>query len=142
MLAVTVILAVIDPLLTLLALGALPFLNVLATRFSRRLHPQVMGIQRESAELAAVVEETVSGRPGGQGLRRRAGARPSARGRGRRRLRRVDGGRPCPGAGSCPALELLPNLGLIAVLGYGGHQVLDGSLSLGSLVAFNVYVVC
>ena len=25
-----------------------------------------------------------------------------------------------------PALELLPNLGLIAVLGYGGHQVLNG----------------
>ncbi len=40
-----------------------------------------------------------------------------------------------------PALELLPNIGLILVLAYGGHQVLDGHLSLGSLVAFNVYVV-
>ena len=40
-----------------------------------------------------------------------------------------------------PALELLPNIGLIAVLGYGGHQVLDGKLTLGELVAFNVYVV-
>ena len=40
-----------------------------------------------------------------------------------------------------PALELLPNIGLIVVLGYGGHQVLDGALSLGQLVAFNVYVV-
>src|SRR5690606_37285702 len=44
--AVTVILAVIDPVLTLLALGSLPFLNVLATRFSRTLHPYGMGIQR------------------------------------------------------------------------------------------------
>src|SRR5690606_35913213 len=40
-----------------------------------------------------------------------------------------------------PALDLLPNLGLVAVLGYGGHLVLDGELSLGALVAFNVYVV-
>ena len=40
-----------------------------------------------------------------------------------------------------PALELLPNIGLVAVLGYGGHQVLDGHLTLGALVAFNVYVV-
>src|SRR5439155_5637898 len=40
-----------------------------------------------------------------------------------------------------PALELLPNLALIAVLGYGGHQVLAGHLTIGSLVAFNVYVV-
>ena len=40
-----------------------------------------------------------------------------------------------------PALELLPNIGLIATLGYGGHQVLDGQLTLGQLVGFNVYVV-
>ena len=60
-LAVTVILLTINPVLTLLALGSLPFMNVLATRFSRRLHPSVMGIQQESAELAAVVEETVAG---------------------------------------------------------------------------------
>ena len=40
-----------------------------------------------------------------------------------------------------PALELLPNIGLILVLAYGGHQVINGSLTLGSLVAFNVYVV-
>ena len=40
-----------------------------------------------------------------------------------------------------PALELLPNIGLIAVLGYGGHQVLNGNLTLGQLVGFNVYVV-
>jgi ATP-binding cassette subfamily B protein len=40
-----------------------------------------------------------------------------------------------------PALELLPNVGLIMVLGYGGHQVIEGHLQLGSLVAFNAYVV-
>ena len=39
-----------------------------------------------------------------------------------------------------PAMELLPNIGFIAVLAYGGHQVIDGTLSLGSLVAFNVYI--
>ncbi|MEO7573999.1 MAG: ABC transporter ATP-binding protein, partial [Acidimicrobiales bacterium] len=40
-----------------------------------------------------------------------------------------------------PALELLPNIGLIATLGYGGHQVLEGDLTLGELVGFNVFVV-
>jgi ATP-binding cassette subfamily B protein len=39
-----------------------------------------------------------------------------------------------------PGLELLPNIGLIAVLAYGGHQALAGNLTLGSLVAFNVYI--
>ena len=60
-LAVTVILAIIDPWLTVLALGSLPLVNVLARRFSTRLQPKAMAIQRESAELASVVEETVSG---------------------------------------------------------------------------------
>jgi ATP-binding cassette subfamily B protein len=111
----------------------------MATRFSRRLQPHVMGIQRESAELAAVVEETVAGVRVVKGLgaeevqaeRLRAEADDVYReslGAARTRARFL------------PGLELLPNIGLIAVLGYGGHQVLNGNLSLGSLVAFNVYI--
>jgi len=139
-LAVTVILLTINPLLTLFALGSLPFLNVLATRFSRRLHPAVLGIQQESAELAAVVEETVAGVRVVKGF----GAEPVQA----QRLRvEADGvyDRSMEAASVratyLPALELLPNIGLIATLGYGGHLVLDGALSLGELVAFNVYVV-
>jgi ATP-binding cassette subfamily B protein len=139
-LAVTVILMTIDPVLTVLALGSLPFLNLLATRFSRRLHPAVMGIQQESAELAAVVEETVAGVRVVKGF---GAERVQAQ-----RLRvEADDVFDCSmeaarvRATFLPALELLPNIGLIATLGYGGHQVLDGNLSLGELVAFNVYVV-
>jgi len=139
-LAVTVILVTVDPVLTLLALGSLPFLNVLATRFSRRLHPAVMGIQQESAELAAVVEETVAGVRvvKGFGAERVQAAR----------LRiEADDVYECSmeaarvRATFLPALELLPNIGLIATLGYGGHQVLAGHLTLGELIGFNVYVV-
>src|SRR5215207_404682 len=137
--AVTVILGFIDPVLTLLALGSLPFLNVMATRFSRRLAPHVMGIQRESAELASVVEETVAGVRviKGVGAERVQAARLKAEAddvytesiaAARTRARFV------------PGLELLPNIGFIAVLAYGGHQVIDGTLSLGSLIAFNVYI--
>jgi len=137
--AVTAILATIDPLLTLLALGSLPFLNVLATRFSRRLQPYVMGIQRESAELAAVVEEAVSGVRVVKGL----GAEDVQADRLRAEAADVYDqsiGAVRTRARYLPGLELVPNIGLIAVLGYGGHQVLEGNLSLGSLVAFNVYI--
>ena len=138
-LAVTVILLTIDPLLTLLALGSLPFLNVLATRFSRRLHPHVMGIQRESAELAAVVEESVAGVRVVKGL----GAESVQADRLSTEaddVYRESMAAAMTRARFLPGLELLPNIGLIAVLGYGGHQVLNGNLSLGSLVAFNVYI--
>ena len=40
-----------------------------------------------------------------------------------------------------PVLELLPLLGLLAVLWLGGRRVVSGDLSLGSFVAFNAYVV-
>ena len=124
----------------MLALGSLPFLNVLATRFSRRLHPAVMGIQQESAELAAVVEETVAGVRVVKGF----GAEPVQAARLRTRPTTVYG-RSMEAARVratfLPALELLPNIGLIAMLGYGGHQVLNGNLTLGQLVGFNVYVV-
>lgn len=138
-LAVTVILLTVDPLLTLVALGALPLLNVLGTRFSRRLHPEVMAVQRESAELASVVEETVSGVRVIKGF----GADE------------VQANRLCAEADDLydasiratkvrarflPAMEVLPNVGLIAVLGVGGHQVLSGSLTLGQLMAFTVYI--
>ena len=139
-LAVTVILFLTDPVLTVLALGSLPFLNVLATRFSRRLHPAVMGIQQESAELAAVVEETVAGVRVVKGF----GAEPVQAARLRTEADDVYG-RSMEAANVratfLPALELLPNLGLIMVLGYGGHQVLNENLSLGDLVMFNVYVL-
>jgi ATP-binding cassette subfamily B protein len=35
---------------------------------------------------------------------------------------------------------LLPGLGLVAVLGLGGHRVINGDMSLGGLVAFNTYL--
>ena len=139
-LAVTVILLTIDPLLTVLALGALPMLNHLGRRFSTRLHPQVRAIQQESAQLAAVVEEAV----GGVRVIKGFGAQDVQR----RRLDAEAGDLYDAAMGASlvrsryqPAMELLPNLALIAVLGVGGHQVLEGDLTLGELTAFNVYIV-
>ena len=39
-----------------------------------------------------------------------------------------------------PALDLLPNLGLIAVLGIGGHRVIDGEMTYGQMVEFLQYI--
>src|SRR3954452_24600744 len=139
-LLVTVILLTIDPVLTLLALGSLPLLNVFARRFGVRLHPAVMGIQQESAERAAVVEESVSGVRVVKGFGAEGGQQHRFQSEAddvydesmkATRVRAV----------FLPLLDMLPNIGLILVLAYGGHQVLNGSLTLGSLVAFNVYVV-
>jgi ATP-binding cassette subfamily B protein len=138
--AVTTIMSSIDPLLTLLALGSLPFVNYLGRRFSTRLHPAVRGLAEQTAELASVVEESVAGVRVIKGF----GAE------------RVQQARLEKEAGDVyemamraafvrstymPAIELVPSLGMVLVLGYGGHRVLDGALSLGTLVMFNFYVL-
>lgn len=139
-LAVVVVLLSIDPVLTLLAVGTLPAVNVVAKRFGQRIHPQSMAIQAESAELASVVEETVSGVRVVKGFGAEEGQR-------RRFAVEADDvydasmGATKVRSTYWPLLELFPTLGLIATLWYGGHQVLDGRISIGTLVAFNVYVV-
>jgi ATP-binding cassette subfamily B protein len=139
-LTVLVVLLLSDPLLTVLALGSLPAVNILAKRFSTKLHPTMIGVQQESAELSAVVEETVAGIRVVKGF--------AAEGTQSRRLAKeaddlygvsMEGAR--IRSTYWPALELLPNVGLIMVLAYGGHQVIEGHLALGALVAFNAYVV-
>ncbi len=138
-LATAVILVTINPLLTVLALGGLPFLVVLTRRMSHKLFPTQMAVQQESAELAEVVEETVSGIRVVKGF----GAEEVQRARLAAEADDVfdasmDGAR--VRATYWPPLELLPTLGLVLVLAYGGHLVIDGRLSLGELVAFNAYV--
>ena len=44
-------------------------------------------------------------------------------------------------ASSFPLVFLIANLGTLAVIWFGGYQVIDGALSLGELVAFNSYLM-
>jgi ATP-binding cassette, subfamily B, bacterial len=138
-LAVVVILLVLDPTLAVLALLPLPFVNVLAKRFSTRIHPAVMAVQQQMAQVATVVEESVGGVRvvkgfGAEPTQMRkldaaaAGVRTAAMNSARVRSRNL------------PLIDLLPSLGLIAVLGVGGHRVINGDMTLGDLVAFNAYV--
>ncbi len=137
---VTVILVLVDPFLAVVSLAALPLINVVAKRFGSRLFPSVMGIQRESAALATVVEESVAGVRVVKGfgaedvVKTRLGSAADDVYRESMDAARIR-------ASYLPALQLLPNVGLITVLGVGGHRVVDGSLSLGSLVAFNFYLI-
>jgi len=139
-LAVAVLLLVTNAGLALLALGALPFVNLVAKRFSTRIHPSVLALQQELAELSSVVEETVSGIRVVKGF----AAEPlQAR---RLRAEADDVYNQSLAAARIrsrylPILDFLPALGLVMVLWYGGHQVLDGHLSIGELVAFNAYVL-
>jgi ATP-binding cassette subfamily B protein len=137
--AAAVVCLTIDVRLAVLALGCIPLVVLFTRRFQNTLHPAMVRIQQESAELAAVVEETVSGIRIVKGF----GSEPVQAGRLRDEADDVyEAGMEAARirARWFPALELLPNIGLVVILGYGGHLVLDGAMTVGQLVAFNVYL--
>ncbi len=139
-LGVVVILALSQPMLALVALLPLPFVNLLARRFSNAIHPAVLAVQAEQAELANVVEESVSGIRVVKGF----GAEGAQMAKLRKEaddIRAVSLGAAKIRSRFLPGIDLLPSLGLIAVLAIGGHRVIDGRMTVGELVAFNSYLI-
>lgn len=138
-LAATIILFITDPLLALVALAPLPLVNVAGRKFSTSIHSAVLQVQAEQAELATVVEETI----GGVRVVKGFGAEEVQAVRLRKEADDIQGvsiGAAKIRAKFLPAIELLPQLGLIAVLGLGGLRVINGDLTLGQLVQFNFFV--
>jgi ATP-binding cassette subfamily B protein len=137
--AVVIVLLTSQPLLAIVALAPLPLVNVLAQRFSRRIHPAVLAVQAEQAQLATVVEESVSGVRvvKGFGAEHVQAAKLRAEADDIRavamRAARIR-------SSFLPALDLLPGLGLIAVLAIGGHRVIDGEMTYGQMIEFMQYV--
>ena len=136
---VVIILFVSDPLLAAVALFPLPFINVSARRFSHKIHPAVMAVQQEQAQLANVVEESVSGIRVIKGFGAEA-VQQSKLDKEANDIRTESMKAARIRSRFLPAIDLLPNLGLVAVLGIGGHRVINGDMTLGGLVAFNTYL--
>jgi len=138
--AVTVVMLSQSVTLALLALGALPLLNVAALRFSKKMGPISFDLQQELAELSGVVEESVSGIRVVKGF----GAEDLQRARLATEADQVQKEALAASrlrAGFLPLVDFLPAVALVMILWYGGHLVLDGTMQIGQLVAFNSYIL-
>ncbi len=140
MVAVIVVLVRLSIGLAFFALIALPFLQLSAARFSRRMFPIGMSLQNELARYSGSVEESITGIRvvKGFGAERRQIATVDAHSAGIYD-RAIAAAR--QRAWFLPLIDLLPALGLVGILWYGGHQVLDGHLQIGDIVAANLYVL-
>ena len=139
LIAVVALLIVSQPMLAMFALAPLPIVSVMASRFSRQIHPAVLAVQQEQAQLATVVEESVSGVRVIKGF----GAEQV---QARKLKTEADDIWDVSLVAAkirskfLPALDLLPSIGLITVLGIGGHRVINGQMTVGDLVKFNAYI--
>ncbi|NQW59655.1 ABC transporter ATP-binding protein, partial [bacterium] len=137
--AVMLILLSSQPMLAVIALAPLPFVNLAARRFSNSIHPAILAVQAEQAELANVVEESVSGIRVVKGFGAEATQMRKLE-KEANDIRGVSLGAAKIRSKFLPGIDLLPSIGLIAVLGIGGHRVISGQMSVGDLVAFNTYL--
>ena len=125
--------------LAIVALAAIAPILVVLRRFVARMGPLFGQIQAVLGRLNGVLQEDLRGI---RVVRAFSGeAREAARYRGingelrDHNLRLIEAI-----AGNFPFVNFFANLGTLAVVGFGGVQVLGGHLTLGELVAFNSYL--
>jgi ATP-binding cassette subfamily B protein len=126
--------------LAALSLIPVPFVVAVAARYGLRARPAIQEVQQRIAEMTAEVEENISGVRVVKSFAREG-----------RQLARFTGevGRVFDQAMIstrlqafyAPFIGFLPQLGLAAILFFGGRKVVNGSMTLGDFTAFYAYLL-
>ena len=135
-----VAMAVLSPLLTLIALAVGPALWFISVASRRTLFPASWDAQQQAADVAGVVDGAVTGVRVVKGfgqeeqeverLEQASGWLYASRVRAVRLMARYN-----------PALQAVPALGQVGVLALGGWLAIRGSISLGTFLAFSSYLM-
>jgi ATP-binding cassette, subfamily B, bacterial len=134
-----VIMTVLSPLLTLVALAVGPALWLIAVTSRRKLFPASWDAQQQAAHVAGVVDGAVAGVRVVKGfgqeeqeierLEEASTWLYSSRVRAVRLMARYN-----------PALQAVPLFGQVGVLALGGWLAIHGSIKLGIFLAFSLYI--
>ena len=138
--AVLVVLLLINWKLALLSLATMPVLFVIAVFFARQLRPMFSQVQQETAQLSTVLQEDLSGmrvvRAFAQEEQETAKFLYSSD-----RLAVATSKTMELFAMRNPLLQFIAGIGTTAVIWYGGLQVIDSTISLGTMVEFSAYLM-
>jgi ABC-type multidrug transport system fused ATPase/permease subunit len=137
--SVTIVLLVFQWKLALIALAITPVLVVLAYRYSRVAHPTLREVQQKLADVATVAEENIVGVHVVKSFAQEPQESAKFHARSEdvfRQTLKANRQR----ALYVPLISWLPLLAQAAVLLVGARMVTNGELSVGSFVAFNLYL--
>ncbi len=137
--SVSVVLFFFEWRLALVVLAVTPLLVALAYRYSHVAHPTLRDVQQKLADVATVAEENIVGVHVVKAFAQEQAEEAKFRYRNEAlfgQTLRANRQR----ATYVPLLSFLPLLAQAAVLLVGARMVAHGSLSIGSFVAFNLYL--
>ena len=135
----TILLISLNWRLALVALAIVPVIFVLLLRFVRRIGPLFRGVQQTLGQLNSVLQEDLSGIRTIRTFAREDYETERYRSVNDELLEKnITTVRTF--ANNFPFIFLLANLGTLAIILFGGLQVIGDSLSIGELVAFNTYL--
>src|SRR5881398_2332030 len=137
--SVTVVLFFFEWRLALVVVAVTPFIVALAYRYSHVAHPTLRDVQQKLADVSTVVEENIVGVHVVKAFAQEPAEQEKFRGRNEAlfgQTIRANRQR----ATYVPLLSFVPLLAQAAVLLVGARMVAHGSLSVGSFVAFNLYL--
>ncbi|MBP7633590.1 ABC transporter ATP-binding protein [Candidatus Ozemobacteraceae bacterium] len=130
----------LSPSLSLYVLAPAPLIPFFVVLVGRRIHARSAQVQKRLADLSSHAQEAVAGIRVIKGFRRESAQEAlfADISRGllddQLKLARLE-------AVFHPALELAMGLGIFLLIWAGGRQVLDGTITLGSFVAFQAYIL-
>ncbi|GAA5194863.1 ABC transporter ATP-binding protein [Rugosimonospora acidiphila] len=134
-----VVMLVLSPLLTVVALAVGPGLWWVAMLSRRKLFPATWEAQQQAAEVAAVVDDAITGVRVVKGFGQEEQELGKLAGTARRlfalrlRANRFN-------SHYTPALQAIPALGQVGVLALGGYLAVHGQITLGTFLAFSTYL--
>jgi ATP-binding cassette subfamily B protein len=129
-----------QPGLAAISLAPVPFVILIAARYGRRARPALQEVQQRIAELTADVEENV----GGVRVVKAFAREERQLSRFRDQVGRVFDQAMISTrlqAFYNPFIGFLPQVGLAAILFFGGRQVIRGELTIGQFSAFYTYLL-
>ncbi|WP_282033439.1 ABC transporter ATP-binding protein [Metabacillus indicus] len=121
--------------LTFVTIAALPFLAVAVYRFDKRVHPAFRSIRKSFGKLNTNVQENISGIHTVKSLSREdfeISKFNSSNNEYRQKYLDTSD----VWAKYFPLMEFIGNISVVALLGFGGYMVINGTLKPGELVAF------
>lgn len=121
--------------LTLVTMMSLPFLSVVVYKFDRAVHPAFRGIRESFGRLNTMVQENINGIHTVKALSKEK-EETKRFNSSNQEYRTKQLATSVVWSKYFPLMELIGNISVVALLAYGGFQVISGALKPGELVAF------